>query len=58
MIDISDTDASPQLNEYLLNHVFLTKEEPDGAKWHWQDEDELSEPVRLEFHKKTRSQDK
>ncbi|MDD5521606.1 MAG: hypothetical protein PHI84_12375 [Kiritimatiellae bacterium] len=52
MVDMSDTHASPQLVDYLRNNVFLTKIPSQGQPWHWQDECELSQPVRMQFYRR------
>lgn len=44
-ITLSDTDASPELMDYIGSHVFLKKLDPKGEPWHWQNADELSVSV-------------
>jgi hypothetical protein len=46
-IDAADTIASPELTEYLSNHVFLHRQKPDGSPWHWKSEEELPDHIRI-----------
>jgi len=55
-VKASDTKASPELAQYMSNHVFLQKQDPNGAGWHWQNESDLSLGMREVARKKTKGQ--